>query len=69
MLDSEYMMLMRFAVKFLLRDGVLYQGAKRGMPPRSALGNTMDEKEVLSKLQDELGHQETDETYEKPQMH
>ena len=38
MLDGEFKRFKGFAVKIVLRDGVLYQRAKTGMPPRRALG-------------------------------
>ena len=57
-----------FAVKFLLRDGVLYLRAKTGMPPRRVLGNAKDKEEVLRQLHDESGHRGRDGTYEKARL-
>ena len=66
--DGEFKWFKAFAVKFLLRDGVLYQRAKTGMPPRRVLGNTKDNMEVLRRLHDESGHRRRDRTYEKAQL-
>ena len=35
--DAEFRRLKRFAVKFILREGVLYRRGKAGMPPRRVL--------------------------------
>ena len=65
MQDGEFKRLKGFAVKFLLRDGVLYRRAKTGMPPRRVLGKTKNKTEVLRQLYDESGHRGRDGTYEK----
>ena len=65
MLDGEFKRFKEFAVKFLLRDGVLYRRAKTGMPLRRVLGNTKDKEEVLRQLHDDSGHRVRDGTYEK----
>ena len=44
--DGEFKRFKGLAVRFLLRDGLLYRRAKTGMPPRRVLGNTMDKTEV-----------------------
>ena len=66
--DGEFKRFKGFAVKFLLRDGVLYRRAKTGMPPRRVLGNTKDKMEVLRQLHDESGHRGRDGTYEKARL-
>ena len=48
--DGEFKRFKGFAVKFLLRDGVLYRHAKTGMPPRRVLGNAKDKEEVLKTI-------------------
>ena len=50
------------------RDGVLYQGAKTGMPPRRVLGNTKDKMDILRQLQEESGHWGRDGTDEKSRL-
>ena len=60
--DGEFERFMGFAVKFLLRDGVLYRRAKPGMPLRRVLGNAKEKKEVPRRLHDESGHRERDGT-------
>ena len=62
---GEFKRFKGFAVKFLLRDGVLYQRTKTGMPPRRVLGNAKDKEEVLRQLHDESAHRGRDGTYEK----
>ena len=42
--DGEFIRFKGFAVKFVLRNGVLYRRAKRGKPPRRVLGNKKDKK-------------------------
>ena len=69
MLDGEFKRFKGFAVKFLLRDGVLYRRAKTGMPLRRVLGDAKNKKEVLRQLHDESGHWERDGTYEKARLH
>ena len=64
--DGEFKRFKGFAVKFLLREGVLYRRAKMGMPPRRVLGNVKDKEEVLRQLHDESGHRGRDGTYKKP---
>src|SRR5205807_3480320 len=44
--DAEFRGLKRFAVKFLLREGVLYQRGKAGMPPRRVLVSGEEKEEV-----------------------
>ena len=66
--DGEFKRFKGFAVKFHLRDGVLYRCTKMGMPPRRVLEITKDKMEVLRQLHDELGHQGRDETYEKARL-
>ena len=56
MLDGECEWFKGFVVKFLLRDGVLYRGAKMGMPLRRVLRNAKDKEELLRQLHDESGH-------------
>ena len=63
--DGEFKWFRGFAVKFLLRDGVLYRRTKTGMPPRRVLGNTKEKMEVLRQLHNESGHQGRDGPYEK----
>ena len=65
MQDGEFRRFKGFAVRFLLRDRVLYRRVKTGMPPRRVLGNTKDKTEVLRQLHDESGHRGRDGTYEK----
>ena len=66
--DGEFKRFKGFAVKFLLRDGVLYRRAKTGMPPRRVLGNTKDKEEVPRKLHNESAHRGRDGTYEKARL-
>ena len=66
--DGEFKRFKGFAVKFLLRDGVLYRRAKMGMPPRRVLGIAKDKEEVLRQLHDESGHWGRDGTYKKAQL-
>ena len=66
--DGELKRLKGFVVTFLLRDGLLYWHAKKGMPPRRVLGNAKDKKEVLRQLHDESGHRGGDGTYEKARL-
>ena len=66
--DGEFQRFKGFAVKFLLRDGVLYRRAKTGMPPRRVLGNTKDKMEVLRQLHNKSGHRGRDRTYEKARL-
>ena len=66
--EGEFKRFKGFAVKFLLRDGVLYRCAKTGMPPRRVLGNAKDREEVLRQLHDESGHRGRNETYEKARL-
>ena len=63
--DGEFKRIKGFAVKFLLRYGVLYRHAKTGISPRRVLGNAKDKEEVLGQLHDESGHRGRDGTYEK----
>ena len=60
--DGEFKRFKGFAVKFLLRDGVLNWRVKTGMPPRRVLGNAKDKEEVLRQLHDESGHRGRDGT-------
>ena len=57
-----------FAVKFLLRDGVLNWRVKTGMPPRRVLGNAKDKEEVLRQLHDESGNRGRDKTFKKARL-
>ena len=66
--NGEFKRFKGFAVKFLLRDGVLYWRVKTGMPPRRVLGNTKDKMEVLRQLHDESGHRWRDGIYEKARL-
>ena len=66
--DGELKMFKGFAVKFLLRDGVLYRRAKTRMPPRRVLGNAKVKEEVLRQLHDESGHRGRDGTYVKARL-
>ena len=66
--DGEFRRFKGFAVKFLLREGVLYRCAKTGMPPRRVLGHAKDKEEVLRQLHDESGHRGRDGTYKKPRL-
>ena len=66
--DGEFKRFKGFTVKFLLRDGVLYQQAKTGMPLRMVLGNAKHKKEVMKQLHDKSGHQGREGTYEKAQL-
>ena len=65
MVDREFKRFKGFAVKFHLRDGVLYRRAKTGMPPRRVLEDGKDKEEVLRQFHDESGHRGGDGTYEK----
>ena len=53
MLDGEFEMFNGFAVRFLPRDSVLYQGRKTGMPLRRVMVNTKNKEEVMEQLHDE----------------
>ena len=66
--DREFRRFKGFAVKFLLRDGVLYWHVKTGMPPRRVRGKTKDKMEVLRQLHEESGHRGRDGTYEKARL-
>ena len=66
--DGEFKRFKGFAVKFLLRDGVLYRRAKTWMPPRRVQRNTKDKEEVLRQLHNESGHRGRDGTYEKARL-
>ena len=66
--DEEFRRFKEFAVKFLLREGVLYPRAKTGIPPRRVLGNAKDKEEVLRQLHNESGHRGRDGTYKKPRL-
>ena len=54
-----------FVVLFLVRDGMLYQCMKTGMPLTWVLGIMKENMEVLRQLHDELGHRESEGMYEK----
>ena len=58
--DGEFKRFKGFAVKFLLRDRVLYWHAKTRMPSGRVLGNVKDKEEVLRQLHEELGHRGRD---------
>ena len=63
--DGEFTRFRGFAVKFLLRNVVLYRCTKTEMPLRRVMRNMKDKMEFLRQLYDELGHQGRDGTYEK----
>ena len=67
--DAEFRRLKRFAVKFILREGVLYRRGKAGMPPRRVLVSGEEKEEVLRRLHDESGHRGRDGTYQKAKLH
>src|SRR5437588_3793274 len=66
--DAEFRRLKRFAVKFILREGVLYRRGKAGMPPRRVLVSGEEKEEVLRRLHDESGHRGRDGTYQKAKL-
>ena len=51
--DAEFRRCKRFAVKFPLREGVLYRRGKTGMPPSRVLVKGEEKEEVLGRLHDE----------------
>ena len=62
---GEFKRIKGFTVKFLLRDGVLYWLAKKGMPPIRVLGIAKDKEKVIRQLHDESSHRRRDGTYER----
>src|SRR5437588_988312 len=66
--DAEFRTLKHFAVKFLLREGVLYRRGKAGMPPRRVLVSREEKEEVFRRLHDESGHRGRDGTYQKAKL-
>ena len=66
--DAEFRRLKCFAVKFILREGVLYRRKKAGMPSRRVLVSGEEKEEVLRRLHDESGHQGRDGTYQKAKL-
>src|SRR5437588_10558329 len=67
--DAEFRRLKRFAVKFILREGVLYRRGKAGMAPRRVLVSGEETEEVLRRVHDESGHWGRDGTYQKTKLH
>src|SRR5437660_522519 len=65
---AEFRRLKHFAVKFILREGVLYRRGKAGMPPRRSLAGGEEKEEVLRRLHDESGHRGRDGTYQKVKL-
>src|SRR5437588_2258329 len=66
--DVEFRRLKHVAVKFILREGVLYRREKAGMPPKRVLVSGEEKEEVLRRLHDESGHRGRNGTYQKAKL-
>ena len=68
MANSDFKRFRGFALKFLVRDGILYRWGKAGMPPRRGLVKEEDKQQVLNRQHDESGHRGRDGTYRKTKL-
>jgi hypothetical protein len=68
MRDGGFKKFKNYALKFLLRDGMLYQWGKAGMLPRKVLVKEEDKRAVLRHLHDRSGHRGRDGTYQKAKL-
>jgi hypothetical protein len=68
MAPAEFRKFKREAVKFLLKDGILYRRGKPGTPPRRVIAGEERKREVLQQLHDESGHRGRDATYQKAKL-